>query len=164
MNSGIGGGIDLLVRLPGRAKLLIVEVKTMDKDVFKGLSAPLAEHRERTQLYLRCAAESEHSWADLVDQTEARLLYVSKGGWGAKFKMPLGWGLHDRGWTPFREYTVKRHDAAVQPYVDLATPLWRFLKDGTIPAGICPSIIAKRANSCNVRDACFSGDYPAGSK
>ena len=160
--SGIGGGIDLLVKLPNREKLLMVELKTDDKERFKKLLAPRAEHRERTQLYLRCAAESDSPWRHLVDHNEARVLYISKGGWGEKSSKPSQWGLNDMPWTPFKEYRVTRDDAATEKYVELASPLWKYVQTGTMPAGVCPSAISNRAQNCPVRDACFSGKFTAG--
>lgn len=161
--SGISCGLDLLVNLPGRTKLLVVEIKTIDKDKFKQLKMALAEHHERTNLYLRCVAESDHPHKDVIDQTEARVLYVSKGGYGKK-KDLSEWGLRDQGWSPFLEFKVKVDNESTQSYVDLSAPLylWQRGKAG-LPDGICPNSTCARAQRCDTFNACFGGKFPAGS-
>lgn len=77
--SGASCGVDMLVQLGG-PKLFPVELKTMIKDQFAELVAPLQEHRLRTNLYLRLISESEQPWSNLVSTEEARVLYVCKGG------------------------------------------------------------------------------------
>src|SRR5206468_1295286 len=62
--TGASAGIDILASL-GEPKLTPVEIKTMNPDDFKTLVAPLAEHKQRTSLYLRIIAESDHSWSKL---------------------------------------------------------------------------------------------------
>jgi hypothetical protein len=51
-----------------------VEIKTMMKDQFKDLVGPLAEHKLRTNFYLRIIAESGHNWASLIESS--RILFV----------------------------------------------------------------------------------------
>lgn len=70
--SGASCGVDMLVQL-GKPKLVPVELKTMIKDQFADLLAPLQEHRLRTSLYLRIIEESDQSWSSLVDTHEARV-------------------------------------------------------------------------------------------
>ena len=55
--SSITGGIDLFVDV-GKPKLRMVEIKSIIKEDFANLKAPLAEHRLRTNLYLRMIADS----------------------------------------------------------------------------------------------------------
>jgi len=161
---GVSGGMDLLVDLPTRKRYLVVELKTIDKLEFQRLKMPLAEHRQRTQLYLRCIAESDSPHKHLVDQDRARVLYVSKGGYGERSSLPREWGVRDGGWTPFKEYEVRRDDEAVDDLADAARPLHRWLRgQGGLPSGVCPSAVCDRAQRCEVVGPCFSGDYPAGS-
>ena len=54
--SGASCGVDMLLAL-GEGKLRAFELKTMAADQFKTLVAPLAEHRLRTNLYLRIISE-----------------------------------------------------------------------------------------------------------
>ena len=56
--TGASCGVDMLLMM-GEGKLRPVEIKTMAADQFKTLAAPLAEHRLRTNLYLRIIAESD---------------------------------------------------------------------------------------------------------
>lgn len=163
-DSGISGGIDLLLDLPGEELLLPVELKTLDKERFKELSGPLAEALARTRLYLRLVAESRHKRRREVNQEEAVVLYISKGGWGARSSKPRDWGLRDRNFSPFKEFRVARDDAAVEdPYCAKARALyrWRQRKAG-FPAGICQSSICDRAAACEVVHECFSGAYAPG--
>ena len=161
--SGISSGLDLLIEMPGSTKLWVVEIKTYDKEKFKKLHAPLAEHSERTKLYLRGVEESNHPQADMIRTDEAIIIYISKGGWGMKDTRPREWGLADL-WSPFKEFRVSRDDEAIQEYVDAATPLWHWQSGRAgLPSGVCPNSLCRRAKGCEVFDACFGGDYPAGS-
>ena len=64
--SGISSGIDLLSCLPSSKKLLITEIKTLDKEKFKEIKMPYAEHRTRTKLYLKAFRESDHPYRENV--------------------------------------------------------------------------------------------------
>ena len=77
--TGASCGIDVLVDL-GLPKLRIVEIKTMLKDDFKNLIAPIAEHKVRTSMYLQIVADTEAPWAQYVDTEAAHILYMCKGG------------------------------------------------------------------------------------
>lgn len=156
--SGGSGSLDLLLDLPSADKLRVVEIKTIDKEKFKELVIPHVEHRERTQFYLRCAAESELPGKKRIDTSCALVFYISKGGWGVKSDLPKKvWKIKgDRGWTPYKEFTIKRDDKACQHLVDIAMPLHTFLQgDGPLPKGVCPSIICSRAQFCDMADPCF---------
>ena len=158
--SGVSGGLDLLVQLPGRDKLLVVELKSYPKEKFQALKMPLAEHRERTNLYLRLVDECGLPGLETIDTTEARVLYVTKGGWGRKSGEPKAWGLKDRGWTPFHEFTVKRDDSATEYLVEKARPYWAWRVDGeSFPKGICPHALSSVAQNCDYASACFSGKF-----
>lgn len=151
-------GVDMIVKLD-KKKLVIVEIKTMIKDQFADLLAPLAEHRLRTSLYLRMIAESGHHWSNTVNSTEAKILYVCKGGYKADPELST-WGLPDR-FSPFKEYTVKRDDAKTDEMSYRAQVIKEF-RDGTkpMPCGVCSSAMTTRAKKCPVKTACFSGAHP----
>lgn len=163
--SGISCGVDVLVDLPTRVKLTLVEVKTEKQDTFKSLVMPRAEHRVRTALYLRIISESGDAYKKAIDTTQARVLYVSKGGWGQKDPSVLKWKITgDGGWSPFKEYVVERDDVLTRPYHASAQKLHRFRSGGVVPHGICPTQFTQRAKSCPVVGTCFSGQLPAGRK
>ena len=163
--TGIGCGLDLLVALPDHDLLKIVELKSYDKEKFISLKMPLAEHRVRTSLYLKCTEECGEEWVQGVDTDEARILYVSKGGYGAKTTTPTkDWGLRDRAWSPFKEFVITRDDEMTEDYVARAMPVHEFRTKGIVPCGVCPHAMATRAEGCELRPQCFSGNYPAGEK
>ena len=156
--SGASCGIDMMVDV-GDPLLLPVEIKSMAKDQFKDLLAPLAEHRLRTALYLRLIAESEHPWASLVQHDRAKVLYVCKGGYVADAELRR-WGLADR-YSPFKEFDVGRDDAQTEEPSRRARVVKDF-RSGAVamPAGICSNALAKRARQCPLAKLCFSGDHP----
>ncbi len=156
--SGASCGIDMLVE-EGGSKLLPVELKTMQKDQFKGLLAPLAEHRHRTNLYLRIIGESTEPHASLINSQKAKVLYVCKGGYISDPELKK-WGLSDQ-FTPFKEYELTRKDADTQTISNLAKVVkdYREKKVG-MPCGICPTALVKRALICSMKNVCFSGDHP----
>lgn len=160
-DSGISGGIDVLLDV-GAPKLMLTEIKTLDKDEFKALKAPLAEHRFRTSLYLRLTEESMLLEAAKVNIREARLLYVSKS-YGFKDETIREAGIKDSGISPFKEFTIKRDDTLSETPIAKASALNNFRKNpsaGT-PCGICVNGLTKRAQQCSAIAACFSGKFPA---
>ena len=161
--TGASCGVDLLLAM-GEEKLRPVELKTMAADQFKPLAAPLAEHRLRTNLYLRIIAESDHSWSNLVSTTRASVLYVSKSAYGCADPQLKDWGLKE-GFSPFKEYLVERNDADTDALAKRAKVVKDF-RAGQIgmPYGICPTALTKRACGCAFKGACFSGEWPPDSK
>ena len=161
--NGASCGIDTLLAL-GELKLRPVEIKTMDKDQFKALVAPLAEHRLRTNLYLRLIDESDSPWSNLVATDVATVLYVSKGGYGCADPQLKTWGLSD-GFSPFKEFDIQRHDADTNVLATTSKQVKDF-RSGKIgmPKGICTTAMSKRAIACPRKGVCFSGEYPPGEK
>lgn len=157
--NGASCGIDMLLAL-GDPKLRIVELKTMDKDQFKALKAPLAEHSWRSKLYPRIVAESDQPWASMVDTSRVTILYVSKGGYGCADEDVKKWGLSDK-FSPFKEFEIKRCDAETDDLALRAQTVFDF-RAGKIgmPHGICSTSMSKRAMSCPLKNACFSGNHP----
>ena len=157
--TGISCGVDMLVAL-GEPKLRPCELKTMAADQFKELKAPLAEHRLRTSLYLRLMAESDHSWASMVNHQKATILYISKSAYGVVDETLGGIGVKER-FSPFKEFDVVRDDKATDYLVDRAKIVkdYREKKIG-MPCGLCPTALSKRAAGCDYKTECFSGDYP----
>lgn len=156
--SGASCGVDMLVDV-GEPKLVIVEIKTMLKDQFKDLVAPLSEHRHRTNLYLRLAAESTHPWSDKVNTERAIILYTCKGGYTADPQLKE-WGLYD-SYSPFKEFTITRNDKQTDEISSLAKVVKDYREEKVgMPCGICPTALSKRAKNCGKKVACFSGDFP----
>jgi len=157
--TGASCGVDMLVNLGG-PKLFPVELKTMIKDQFADLLAPLQEHRLRTNLYLRIIAESDHPWSTLVSTDQARVLYVCKGGYKADPELGK-WGLPDK-YSPFKEYTVKRDDTRTEEMQSRAKVVVDF-RAGLVamPCGVCKTAMVSRAKTCPVKKECFSGQFPA---
>lgn len=159
--SGISCGIDTLVRLDG-PKLVAVECKTMGLEEFKKLAMPLAEHAQRTKLYMRIIDESDDPARERIDTSKAHVLYITKEGYGTQASNHQAWGFMDGKWSPFREYIVTRDDKAVEALVAKAATLnaWResldTLETKPMPSRICPTPFCKRATSCKMVHACFN--------
>lgn len=160
-HSGIEGGLDLLVDV-GEPKLRILEVKSMDKDMFKDLKAPLAEHRFRTSLYLRLAEESHLSISDRVNISEAHIIYVSKS-FGFKDESMKEAGISDAPFSPFKEFVIPRDDTLVTTSVNKSVVLkaWRDKPEIGLPCQICHNGLTKRAQQCTANFPCWNGKHPA---
>lgn len=159
--SGASCGVDALVNFGG-GKLVPIEIKTMDKDQFKALVAPLAEHKLRTALYLRIIAESVEAKSNMVDTSKAIVFYVSKGGYGCADPTLAEMGLKEK-FSPFKEFVVVRDDDRTEPLTVSAKTVYDFRQGKAgVPKGICATAMDKVATKCPRRTACFSGDYPAG--
>jgi hypothetical protein len=151
--TGASGGIDGLLILRKGEKLRLLECKIMDKDMFKKLVAPLAEHRVRTRMYLQLVARSDEPWATQIDTSEGTVLYIMRG---------FGCKDEEGEFSPFKEYTVKRNDDEVQPYLARAhaVTLSRNDKAKGFPCGICSTMMSDRAQTCPVAKQCFSSKHP----
>jgi hypothetical protein len=134
-----------------------IEIKSMDKDVFKDLHAPLSEHRQRTAFYLDLLSHS--TWMDFdvkIQLDWAYVLYVCKG-FGFKDDYEGRTGIADGMHSPFKEFKVKRADhTTLKTVYDKALAVKQFKKDGLLPKRICPSISCKRAKWCTVKKTCFA--------
>lgn len=156
--SGIGGSLDIIVDC-GEPKLRVVELKSIDKDYFKNLLAPMAEHKFRTSLYLRLIEESGQDVASRINLHTAHILYVSKS-FGFKDTSLKAAGISDAGFSPFKEYVVTRDDSLTDPYVAKAIALNAAKLGHGVPCGICLSGFSPRAQQCSSVGPCFSGHYP----
>ena len=157
--TGASCGVDMLAALGG-TKLVPIELKTMAADQFKTLIAPLAEHKLRTNLYLRIIAESDHPWASMVSHERARIMYISKSGYGCADDSLKAMGIKE-GFSPFKEFEVARDDDQTQDPA-MRSKVVKDFRDGQVemPRGICPSALTNRAKGCALKAACFSGEYP----
>ena len=155
--------IDVLVKVPDRTKLHLLELKTMAGDEFKKLAAPLAEHKLRTNLYLQLIAQSDWEGTQRVDTSEASILYVSKA-FGCKDEGLSIAKVKDAPFSPFKEFIIKRDDTLNEVTMARARVLkvWRDLpKPDGLPGGICQSTMDVRAKQCGACVACFSAKFPA---
>jgi len=152
----VTGSIDFFVDL-GNGKFTMVEVKSMSKDQFKELQAPLAEHRIRTTLYLELLRRSDRPEAKHVNTEYGFVLYISKG-YGAKLES-FGGRV-----TPFRDFVVRANTTDAQSYFDKGKVVRMFREKRLMPAGICPTMMSPRVKKCSVAQACWGGSYPVGGK
>ena len=157
---GVWGGIDLLVNV-GEPKLRMVELKIMDKDYWKALKMPLAEHTWRTRLYLKIIGTSRSKWADRINSQVAHVLYKGRM-YGTKDGEAIKWNSKDR-FSPFKEYLIERDDSSVGVVSIKARMLKAFRENGEayMPSGVCASGFDARAKWCPVAPQCFSGRWPA---
>lgn len=156
--TGISCGIDLLLD-KGGTKLAAVEIKTMDKEMFKALAMPLAEHRARSQLYLRTIEESNDPFSNRVDHSQMEVLYVSKGGFGTACPEVAEWDFKDAAFSPFKPYVIERNDKDIQEYVEKGIAFQEFRQTGKLPCRQCPTTFHPQAKKCKQMLVCFGGDY-----
>lgn len=153
MQSTISGSIDAICEL-GAPKLFVTELKIMAPADFDALLAPLAEHRLRTNLYLRLIDESNSPYRDRFNLQQGKVLYISRG-YGKKH-------AEHQEILPWKEYDVERNDAETQQFVDRGIMVKNWRETGVMPAGVCATSMEKRAQKCSLCKACFSGSYPVG--
>jgi hypothetical protein len=161
-DSGISGGIDGLIDV-GEATHRLIEIKSMDKDMFKELKGPLAEHRFRTSLYLQLIAEVEGPWTGKVNTKIGHVIYVSKS-FGFKDDDIEKFGLKDARFSPFKEYLVKSDPSLSETSIGKARALTYYRKtkgkEG-LPCGVCTNVLTKRAQKCQAKQFCWTGKFPA---
>jgi hypothetical protein len=152
---GITGSIDLLVKYPEEDRIQMVEIKSMDKDRFKKLVGPLGEHRLRTALYLWLLDQDEPTKSLGIDTSHARILYMMKG-YGVKDTALSSMGLRDSGYSPFKEYIIKREDCLLESSLQKALALQQYRDDkGPLPDRVCSTVLCSRAHGCPAARACF---------
>jgi CRISPR/Cas system-associated exonuclease Cas4 (RecB family) len=152
--------MDMLVKYKNHSKLYIVEIKSIDKDKFKPLVAPLAEHRLRTSLYLRSISMSDHPHRDRINTKKGIIFYVSKG-YGIKDTTLKENGIPDMPFTPFKEFVIDRDDESTQYLIDRAIVLDDFRRgSGKVPLPIYPTAMNTRCKSCQFLKICWSGKIP----
>lgn len=153
--TGISGGIDVVADV-GDGQFRMVEIKTIAPEEFKKLIAPLAEHKQRTNLYMRVAAESEDPFRHKLNLNLAHLLYVSKGGYGVADSSLMALGVQEK-FSPFKEFVIQRDDKATEALCVAATSLLSWRKGlGPLPDRICGNQFDKRAQYCPACKPCFT--------
>lgn len=162
--SGISCGIDLMVSWGSQMKAEIVEVKSIMKDAFKDLVAPLGAHRSRTNGYLRLIAESDHPASTMINTEKAKILYVCKGGYVSD-PIVATYGFRDHKFSALKEFTITRDDGATEEGSANAASLLSFRKNGGgFPERICPNSLFQRAKSCQVVTECWGDKFLPGTK
>lgn len=141
----------------GRPRLTVLEIKSIDKEMIKKLVAPLAEHRWRTNAYLRIIENSDSPHREKIDCHDAFVLYTTKGGYGFKDEQIRRWKLLDGDFSPFREFPVVRDDSATEELMSMAAMVEVYKQTGEVPLGICPTSLTQRAKYCPQADRCFGG-------
>lgn len=155
------GSVDSLLNV-SQPLLRMVEIKIMAQDQWMALKAPLAEHKLRTNLYLRLIEESvEEGWAKCINTKVSHVIYWLRG-YGRKGE--------DGKISPFKEYVIHRDDA-VTDYLFTRAGLVNDYRENKkmhhttvlsthMPKGICGTAMCPRALKCSVRPECFSGSFP----
>lgn len=158
--NGASCGVDMLVRFDEGEQWEAVEIKTIDPAEFKKLAAPLAEHRLRTNFYLRIIAESDEPKAKLINKKKARIFYTSKGGYGISDMEVRKWGLGEY-FSPFKEFEVTRDDKQTNFMAERSKVAFDFSQGKVgMPCGICDTAFDDRAKTCPRKKDCFSGEFP----
>ena len=151
LHEGMQGGFDLIIDI-GKPKLRLIELKTMIKEEFVKLEAPMAEHRIRTTLYLYLVRNS--AYKQHVDVEQAHVIYIAKS-YG-------NWDKVQTNFSPFKEYVIRYDEEVIAPYLKLGKQFGDFLATGKMPTGVCPTSQCKRAKNCSMVQQCFSGTYKPG--
>lgn len=150
----VSGSVDVFLDLD-QPKLVVTELKIITPVDFETLAAPLAEHRIRTNLYMKLIEDDPGVFKHRINLKEAKVVYVSRafGKKHATYNEIL----------PFKEYEVERNDASLAPYLAKAKEVKVFKEMGLMPKGVCATALDTCAKGCSVAKECFSGSYPAGS-
>lgn len=150
-NDLVVGHIDLLLKTDH--KPLLIELKSLDKDVFKTLAKPEDEHIKRTILYLHIIKHSKYK--DKIDTSKATILYSCKG-FGIKSPMARLYNPKDGAFSPFKEFIVRYNKNLIKDVLDLSDELRAALDSHEPPKGICSSIHDNRASNCRLNYLCFN--------
>lgn len=162
--SKLSCGVDVLAYGLG-PKFQIVEVKSCQNEDFKKMAGPLAEHKLRTNLYMRIVSESNDPARHRIDLETARVVYIAKGGYGCKDEEVTSWGIPgEQGYSPLKEFVITRDDGETDAVVKGPVQFQQALDTRLIPAGVCVSCYDKRAKACKMHHHCYSGGFPVGKK
>lgn len=139
---GLTGSLDCLYSLGG--KIIPVEVKSIDKDLFNDLKGVYAEHRLRGCLYLYLIRNSEY--ANLVSSDYLEVLYVSKAH-GKKHVLEV---------SPFLSYRVNFGEVDITSYLNKALETKQARGNSNLEISrLCLSLSDKYAKKCPFVSDCF---------
>ena len=155
--TGIRSSIDMLTDLDADDNMLrVVENKSIEQSKFKTIKAPLAEHRLRTNFYLRNVQESDTTLSKHIHSDYGYIIYATKG-FGTKGGLPTGtdWSA---SYSPFKVFKVNRDDSVTDQFLDqpIKFKYWAENKKEPLPKKeICNSIKDERAKECPAAKLCF---------
>lgn len=149
---GLTSGFDVLVDV-SKKKLRLVELKTIIKEDFIKLKAPLVEHRLRTTMYLWMIKQIKPLWQSIETEV-ANLVYVAKS-YG-------NWDKEQTNYSPFKEYEIPYNESLITDLIKQGSEFSDWHEDQVIPFGVCPNSMCTRASQCQVVKECFSGEYMPG--
>jgi len=153
----VTGGIDGLIH-PKPGPLVVIEAKIIGASQFPKIETakmPLAEHSQRTRLYLYLVEQSqkENQLPMSIDTQRGFVVYKLRG----HGKMDAT----KKRISPFRDFPVERNDSMIQREIGFAKQVKAFEdSDRTeFPPGVCETPMDKRAKNCPVAAECFSGKH-----
>lgn len=161
--TGISGGFDMLADM-GEPKLRLVEIKTIKPEEWEKLVMPLAEHRQRTNLYMQLVRESTSPNKHKINTDSAVVFYVSKGGYGKKDATLAAAGAFD-SFSPIKEFVIPYQPEMVATVCEKAkvyTDYRRGLVGMPCRHAGCTDVLSKQAQKCEARVACFGQLFPVG--
>lgn len=155
---GVTGGIDGLIH-PKPGPLIVIEVKIIGDSQFPKIETaqmPLAEHSQRTRLYLYLVEQAQKEGKVPMDIDTSRGFVVYKLRGHGRKNQKTG------RISPFRDFEVKRNDDLIAREIGFAKQVKAFEdSDRTeFPSMICDTPTDKCALKCSVVEECFSGQYP----
>lgn len=126
--------------------LLMHEIKSMDKDEFRNIKAPLPEHQERTHLYMYLVRRNIAQYKALEKFLDRNYFYISY------FCKCVGLKHKDTGKvTPVRTFKLKYDPKIAAPFVERA----RLVAGKTIPPPISEKRAHKHCRECTAKQLCL---------
>ena len=139
----LSGQIDLLVQLANE-RLVVVETKSMNKDEFDKLEAPVPAHILQALAYRRLLIETGFNMAD-----EVCIVYASKG---YVFKGSV-----------YKEFCVNTGSTSLTSFMRVVDTMWDIARDTaehrrnrTLPDRVCSHVGDTKAKQCHKVAECFS--------
>ena len=134
------GHPDLLLKQWKTNSFHVVEIKSIQPDAFKELTAAKPDHIIQVMLYWQMLRRAGMAVTDRVS-----VLYVSKG--------------YQFSGRPYKEFTLDANEEAdrTTPYIAEATHLANYKRTGRLPTRIvCKSAVTATARQCEVCKDCFA--------
>ena len=128
-------------------RILLHEIKSIDKDKFRDLTKPLQEHNVRTQLYMSIIQENIKKFPNLDKYMDKTGFYV------AYFCKCAGLKDHTTGRvTPIKAFWVDYDKTLAEPYMDRA----KLVAGKKAPDPISEKRSNKHCLKCTVKEKCKS--------
>jgi len=126
----ITGHPDAIVELDN--KVYILELKSMDKDIFRGLTEPILQHTWQLMTYLYLGKDKRIADTGFI-------IYVSKG----------------QNNSPIKIYPVTTTPEFTKYIADIIKEMKTFSKTNRLPKRVCNNKMFPLARKCPVVDLCF---------